>query len=98
MTCIDQSDRAQHEALRQREQPEEDEVVRSLPPDTLAAGQSDQGDEHDHHGQDPELGMNCRIFLDTLQGEDADDGHRDDELHTENGINLPDESKSDRLL
>jgi len=80
VTCIDQSDRAQHEALRQREQPEEDEVVRSLPPDTLAAGQSDQGDEHDHHGQDPELGMNCRIFLDTLQGEYTDDGHRDDEL------------------
>lgn len=74
--------RAQHEALGQREQPEEDEVVRRLPPDALAAGEGDQRDEHDHHGQDPELGVDMGVRLDALQGEDADNGHRDDKLDT----------------
>ena len=54
--------------------------MRRLPPDTLAASQSDQGDEHDHHGHDPEIGIVCGVALDTVEGEDADDGHSDDEL------------------
>ena len=107
-------DGAQHEALGQGEQEEEDEVVWGLPPDALAAGESDQRDEHDDHGEDPHLGVLGGVELDTLHGEDADNGHSDDKLKkgrsflkfivikthldTENRVNLPDESKSDRLL
>ena len=54
--------------------------MRGLPPDALAAGESDQRDEHDDHGEDPHLGMLGGVELDTLQGEDADNGHSDDKL------------------
>ena len=81
-------DGAQHEALGQGEQEEEDEVVRRLPPDTLAASESDQCDEHDDHGEDPHLGMLGGVELDTLQGEDADNGHGDDKLREDHFLSL----------
>ena len=36
--------------------------------------------------------------LDRVQGEDSDDGHGDDELDREDGVDLPDETQSDALL
>ena len=51
---ISGGDGTKHEPLSQGEQAEEDEVVRSFSPDTVAAGQCDQGHHHDHQGQDPQ--------------------------------------------
>ena len=51
---ISGGDGTEHEPLSKGEQSQEDEVVRSLSTDTVAAGQCDQGHHHDHQGQDPQ--------------------------------------------
>ena len=52
-------DGAEHEPLGESEEAEEDEVVGSLPTDTLAAGQSDERHDHDDQCQDPEPRVFC---------------------------------------
>ena len=74
-------DGAQHEALRQGEEAEEDEVVRRLPADPLAAGQRDEGHDHDDQGYPPHLGVARRVQLHTLHREDSNDAHRDHKLN-----------------
>ena len=74
---------AQHEALSQCEQSQKDEIVRSLPSDSLTASQSDEGHKEYHHGNDPHLRMLSSIQLDRLQGEDTNYSHRHYQLQSQ---------------
>ena len=75
-------------ALAQSEQPQEDEVVGTFPPD---GGDADEGKHHDDgEGEgDPEQG---RVFLGEFchrgDEEEPDEAHCDNKLHSEDGVHL----------
>jgi len=84
VSSVGGGDRPEHEPLGQGEQAQEDEVVRSFPPDSLTTGQADDGDQHDDQGNPPHLRMLGGIQLHLLNREDSNNSHCHNKLHTKN--------------
>ena len=101
-------------ALAQSEEPQEDEIVRTFPPDGLDADQGKHHDDGEDQGNPEQGGVLLGELGHRWDEEESDEAHRDNKLHSEDRVHLqmrsllmnivdgttdlPDEVESDGLV
>lgn len=87
---------ARHEAHSKRKEGQQDDVPWEAASGTLAAGKGQVSDDEDSIGHV----VHSHVFPHKLanrfhKGEDGDDGHGDEQLHGDDGVDLSDEAVPD---